>query len=230
MGGCDCTDDATLFARTARGDEAARERLLRRHRRLVKALAGRFSVSDSERGDLVQAGTVGLIQAVDRFDPERGHAFSTYAVPLVLGEMRKFLRDKGAVRVSRRARDIVNRVHEKQGEMASRSGRVPSVMEVARELGIDPAEVVLAEEAVRAPLPVDDIATGSWSETHHLETMSLHDAVGKLDPRLREVVTHRYFGDRTQQQTAEEMGVSQAHVSRLEKEALSRLRSMLRPY
>ncbi len=230
VAGCGCTDDARLFARMARGDDEARERLLRRHHRLVKALAHRFSVPDAEREDLVQAGTLGLIQAVDRFDPERGYAFSTYAVPLVLGEMRKLLRQKGAVRVSRRARDLVRRVREKQGEIAARRGEVPSIMEVAREIGIDPAEVVWAQEAVRSPVPVDDIAAGRWSEADHLETMSLHDAVQKLDPRLREVVTLRFFQDRTQQQTAEALGVSQAHVSRLEKEALSWLRRLLRSF
>ncbi len=228
MGICgDCPADEELFCRAGKGDQCARDALLERHSGLVHSLCGRFPVVGAEREDLFQAGFLGLMQAVDGFDASRGHAFSTYAVPHVLGEMRRHLRGTGAVSISRRARKMTREVERKQQQMAARTGRLPSLMEVAEALGLDPSEITLAQEALRAPAALNDLQLTSREDPQQMQGITLRDAVARLGPLHRDIVTRRYFGDQTQAQIAGELGRSQSQVSRLERRALLRLRQLL---
>ena len=224
----DCPNDAELYCRAAEGNRCARDALLTRHAGLVYSLCSRFPVSADEREDLAQAGFLGLIQAIDGFDALRGHAFSSYAVPHVLGEMRKHLREAGGVSISRRARTMTRDVERKQQEMAARTGRMPALVDVARELGLDPAEIALAQEALRAPADLDDLHLSSRSEPGQIEVLlTLKDAVAKLQPIHREIVQRRFFEDQTQGEIARDLGRSQGQISRLQNKALLQLRHLL---
>ncbi len=224
-GGC---TDAVLFCLAREGDQCAREELVEMHLGLVRSVSGRFFVSPQERADLMQAGMVGLLRAVERFDPERGTAFSTYAVPYVLEEMRRYLQSLGPASVSRRARDLVRRVREHQAR-AGRGDRT-SLCTTAEELGIDAADVAHAEEALRPPeqLQEDEFCTDTDRHADGTEKLDLREALRGLDCRGRRIICRRYFEDMTQQEVAEEMGFSQAQISRLEKKALKQMRDHLR--
>ncbi len=229
MGICgDCPGDAELFCRAAEGDRCARDALLRRHTGLVYSLCGRFPASADEREDLAQAGFLGLMQAIDGFDARRGHAFSTYAVPHVLGEMRKHLRGAGAVSISRRARKMTREVERKQEEMAARTGRLPALIDVAKALGLDPSEIALAQEALRVPVDLDDLHLASRRDPGQMEVLlTLKDAVAKLQPIHREIVQRRFFADQTQAEIARDLVRSQGQISRLQRKALLQLRHLL---
>ncbi|MFO8059606.1 MAG: sigma-70 family RNA polymerase sigma factor [Bacillota bacterium] len=228
MGTCgDVPEERELFRRAQSGDQCARDALLERHSGLVHSLCQRFPSLGSEGEDLVQAGFLGLLRAVDGFDPDLGRAFSTYAVPHILGEMRKHLRAAAGVSVSRRARGMVREVEGAADEMAARTGRVPSLAEVAERLGFDPAEIALAQEALRAPSALYDLVPSPREDPGRVELLSLKDAVDRLEPIHRDIIQRRYFEDQTQAQIARDLGRSQAQVSRLQKQALRRLRQIL---
>ncbi len=219
-----------LFRRAQDGDESSREILLCRHRPLVNAMSSRFTVPVEENDDLLQAGCLGLLRAIDGFDPARGNAFSTYAVPLILGEMKKYLRDRSTVGISRRARLVVRRVRRTQSKLASELGRNPSLKEVAEELGFDPADVVLAAEAMRGVRPLSEEHASRQSAEpwpYWLDSLALGEAIEKLSARSRYLLRLRYFSDMTQQQVADKLGISQAQVSRLEKRVTNELRQLL---
>ena len=218
-------------------EKRKRDEQIKENMGLVYACAARLRDKGVEYDELVQAGCVGLILACDRFDPERGFRFSTYAVPLILGEMRRLFREGGSVRVSRRMRDLAKRARDYMDEK-SRQGAPPSMDEVADFLGVQREEAALALSATRTPVsltesgeeeesgreqavpvPDDAIAVG--------DRLALQQALFSMQEKDRALILRRYFQGKTQTQTARELGMTQVQVSRREKKILLTLRQML---
>ncbi|MEW6031331.1 MAG: SigB/SigF/SigG family RNA polymerase sigma factor [Bacillota bacterium] len=251
-------DQALVRARA--GDEDARREVVQSHLRLVWDIVRRFRHRAEDPDDLFQLGCLGLVKALDRFDPSYGTRFSTYAVPLILGEIRRFLRDDSPVRVPRRVKELAYRAWQTQEEMTKAAGRPPSAAELARALGVEAADVVEALEAARTPVSlfhgsgeetednpislIDQVAVAGsegvvvpatrappagHEEAALLESVALHEALSRLDEKTRDLIRLRFFEDRTQAEVGALLGVSQVQVSRLEKQALLRLRHMLAP-
>lgn len=201
---------------------------------LVHACAKRFAGKGIEYDDLFQAGCVGLIKAADGFQPERGLCFSTYAVPLILGEMRHLFREGGAVKVSRALHSLSYRVSRVREQMAAALGREPTVEELAREMEMDAAEVAQAVAVALPPLSLTadeeegqvDLPVESYEEAV-TDRLALRQVLERLSPRDRALIRLRYMGHQTQQATALRLGMTQVQVSRREKAVLTELREML---
>ncbi|HHW17955.1 MAG TPA: sigma-70 family RNA polymerase sigma factor [Firmicutes bacterium] len=227
--------DETIFHRIRNGDLRARDEFFNANTGLIWACVNRYAgLLDKE--DLFQLGAIGLLKAIDRFDPSYGVSFSTYAVPLIMGEMRRYLRDTSQVKVSRRLKEIALSARKLAEEKRSSSGREPSAEEVAKEMGLDVDVLCQALDATSPVLYLDDLAAGqdlavsdyeSAVEEPFLERFDLNDALGRLEPQLRSIIEGRFFAGKTQYELSEELGISQAHVSRLEKKALFILRRFL---
>ncbi len=226
-----------LLKKAGEGDAEARERLIDGNLRLVLSLVGRFSGRGENPDDLFQVGCIGLIKAVDHFNTELEVEFSTYAVPMILGEIRRYLRDNSVIRVSRSTRDLAYRALAAR-ERLSADGE-PTLEAVAEAVGEDPAEVSAALEAIAAPVslfdPVgsdggdslcvmDQIRDKDADDEMWLEDIALRDAISRLSERERNVIAGRYYAGKTQMEIAEEIGLSQAQVSRIEKGAIERIR------
>lgn len=233
-----------LLHRAQAGDVAAREEMVGRHLGLVRSAARRFAGSGEDWDDLFQIGCEGLVKAVNRFDPAYEVQFSTYAVPLIIGEIRRHLRDQGQLKVARSLKELGARIKAAQATLAVSSGREPTVMDIAQHLDTTPAEVVAAMEAGRPVAYLQEPAGGDAAETvplgDRVEAMQpgeaqwvnqvwVREGLGGLEVRLRQVILLRYFGDRTQAEVAHILGLSQAQVSRLEQRALQQLRARLGP-
>jgi len=232
--------DRELFQRAREGDQGARSELFERHLPLAEHLAARFLPTGADREDVRQVAGLGLIKAIDGFDPGRGTAFSTYAVPVILGEMKMYFRRAGAVHVTRGARDLARRASAERERLASGRCAEPTVREIARAMEVDEGELVLALEGVRPPLSLEEKGPrGEGSAIALLERLSgddssswferlaLREALYRLDGQERRVLRLRYFEDKTQAETACELNLSQPHVSRLETRALRRLRGLM---
>ena len=211
-----------------------------RHFPLVWSLVHRLGAVGVDREDLFQAGCVGLVQACRRYDASLGTAFSTYAAPLILGEMRRLLREGRPVRVPQGARQMVGEARRLRQQLATSRVEDPPLHEVAAHLGVPPEELLAAEEALGVPRSLDGPAWGAREENgnslHEVlaapaldedEGLILSEALSRLEPRHRLVIEGRYFHDLTQQELAERLGISQPQVSRLEQQALGRLRTLL---
>ena len=202
---------------------------------LAHACANRFRGRGIEYDDLYQAACVGLVQAADRFDESRGLQFSTYAVPVILGEVRRLFREGGAVKVSRGLRELSRRANAEAKNFAEVAGRMPSVTELAQRMDIDPETAAQALGALQAPisLTAEDEDGGMMDlpdEPHEEEltdTLSLQQVMGSLEPNDRKLLYFRYFQSQTQTQTAQALGMTQVQVSRREKKILSALRKEL---
>ncbi|HEY8449268.1 MAG TPA: SigB/SigF/SigG family RNA polymerase sigma factor [Bacillota bacterium] len=233
-------DPAELWRRARAGDAQAREELIRRNLPLVHHVAGRFRSTGIEYEELVQIGSIGLVKAVDGFDPTRGVRFSTYAVPVITGEILRFLRDEGSVHISRSARELARRAHAAQERLAQMLGRQPALHELADELGVSPEQLLPALEASRRPLSLyetlanddddpllllDRLVTESDIADASTRRALLEDLLARLEPRERRIVVLRYFADLTQQEIAERVGLSQGQVSRLLQRALAAMRA-----
>lgn len=228
-----------LLQKTKAGDKKAREALITGNLRLVLSVVQRFSSRNENPDDLFQVGCMGLIKAVDHFDLSQGVKFSTYAVPMIIGEIRRFLRDNNPVRVSRSMRDTAYHAMLTKETLTNELGREPTVEEVAGRLGIPREKVIVALEAVVEPISlyepvysdngeslyvVDQI--GSYDdETDWIDEITLRDAVKKLGEREKRILSRRFMAGKTQIEVAAEIGISQAQVSRLEKSALKKLKS-----
>jgi len=224
-------NDKELFVAAQMGDKEAREFLVEKHKGLVISTARRISFDAQE--DLHQAGFVGLLRAIEGFDTGRGAAFSTYAVPIIIEEMRTHLQSMSTTTISRRTRQLVRRFEQRQYEMAATRDRSapPSMKEVAEDLGFDTSEIELAREAIRAPVNLDDAEYLSEliSDSGNYEDgVTINYALSNLPEKEKYIVVMHFFHDRTQSEIAEELGVSQAQVSRLEKKALSKMKEHLR--
>lgn len=236
-------DDAEvkrLIALSQSGDSVARETLVNCNIRLVWSVVQRFLNRGYEPEDLFQIGCIGLLKSVDKFDLSYDVKFSTYAVPMIIGEIQRFLRDDGTVKVSRSLKELANKVRKKKDELSKRLGRMPTIKEVADDLGITPEEVVFAQEANKPPSSIhetvfendgdpitlmDQIA--DEGQEKWFDKLALNEAIGTLTERERLIVYLRYFRDQTQSEVASRLGISQVQVSRLEKKILQSIRDQI---
>lgn len=233
-----------LFVRIKEGDPKAREQYIKGNLRLVLSVIKRFSSSNENADDLFQIGCVGLIKAIDNFDTTLNVKFSTYAVPMIIGEIRCYLRDNNAIRVSRSLRDIAYKAIYAKENYVKQNLKEPTINEIAEEIGIDKEEIVYALDAIQSPVslyePVyteggdtlyvmDQISDKKNKEDNWIENIALKEALKKLDDREQHIVTMRFYEGKTQMEVAEEIGISQAQVSRLEKHALKTMRNYLHP-
>lgn len=232
-----------LVGRAQAGEKGARERLVEGNLRLVRSLVARFSSTSADPEDLFQLGCIGLLKAIDRFDLSYDVRFSTYAVPLILGEIRRHLRDDGPVRVSRSLKQLAQQARKVRERLSGEMGRDPTVGEVARELGVRAEEVVEAMDGARPPASIhqtvhegdgdpiyllDQLAAEDSSrEGLLLDRVALREGLDQLEPRERTVILLRFFRDKTQTEVASLLGCSQVQVSRLERRALERIRQFV---
>ena len=232
----------TLLRRAKEGDAAAREKLIEGNLRLVLSVIQRFDKRGECPDDLFQVGCIGLMKAIDNFDTTLGVRFSTYAVPMIIGEIRRYLRDNNAIRVSRSLRDIAYKAMQARERMSVTLGREPTVAEIAKELDVKQEDVVMALDAIQEPMSLnepiyhdngdalyvmDQIRDNSGGEEEWARSIALKGALEHLNERERMIVKMRFFGGRTQMEVAEEIGISQAQVSRLEKTALQHMKKYI---
>ncbi len=227
-----------LIARAKSGDTDAGERLVSENSGLIWSVARRFLGRGTEAEDLYQLGCLGFLKAVEGFDPEYGTQFSTYAVPKIAGEIRRFLRDDGTVKVSRTIKEQASTVRTMRSRLCAVLGREPTVTEIARQTGLTPEEIVLAENATSAAesinrpsgedgFTLENILTDTESEERLLEKISLRQAIERLPERERSVIQLRYYHGLTQERVARVLCVSQVQVSRIEKKAIEALRALM---
>lgn len=221
------------------GDRDAAEKLVTENAGLIWAVARRFLGRGVETDDLYQLGCMGFLKAVDGFDLSFGTQFSTYAVPKIAGEIRRFLRDDGAVKVSRSIKERAAAIRTCRNQLAAALGREPTILEISRQTGFSPEDIALAETATASTesiqqengeegFSLEDILSDTESEDQMLEKIALRQAIAKLPQRERSVVELRYFHGLTQQRVAKILDVSQVQVSRIEKKAIALLQEMLR--
>ena len=231
-----------LLERIQAGDEEAREAYIKGNLRLVLSVIRRFESSNENADDLFQIGCVGLMKAVDHFDPSRMVKFSTYAVPMIIGEIRRYLRDNSPIRVSRSLRDTAYRaIYAREGYIRQHM-KEPTVQEIADEIGIAKEDVVFAMDAIQSPMslqePVysdggdtlyvmDQVSDKKNKEDNWVEELSLEAAMERLNERERRIIRLRFFEGQTQMEVADQIRISQAQVSRLEKNALRTMRKYL---
>lgn len=233
------TDNITDVLRAARnGDKQAAEKLITENSGLIWSIARRFFGRGVDTEDLYQLGCVGFLKAIQGFDEEYGTQFSTYAVPKISGEIRRFLRDDGAVKVSRGIKEQAQAIRSARGALEQRLGREPTISEVAEETGLDPTEIATAETAVGPTeslqresgdegFTLEQVLGDFGQEDRLVERVALRETIDRLPERERKVISLRFFHSMTQDSTARVMGVSQVQVSRLEKRAVESLRNML---
>ena len=228
-----------LIAQAQQGDKAAKEALITENSALVWSVARRFLGRGTEADDLYQLGCLGFIKAVEGFDLEFGTQFSTYAVPKIAGEIRRFLRDDGAVKVSRTIKEQAAAVKTVRNHLTAALGREPTVSEISRQTGLTPEEIALVENATAATesihrqmtddgFSLESVLTDTETEEKLVERISLRQAIAKLPEREAMVIKLRYFHGLTQERTSKVLQVSQVQVSRIEKKALSNLRELMR--
>ena len=231
-----------LFERIKQGDKEAREEFVYGNLRLVLSIMKRFAGRSDNPDDLFQVGCVGLIKAIDNFDTSQNVQFSTYAVPMIIGEIRRYLRDNNPIRVSRSTRDTAYRVLQVKEKITNETGQEPTLDEIAKQLEIPREEVTFALDAIQEPVslyePVyhdggdavyimDQVRDGKSTDENWIENIALHNAIDKLSDRERHILSLRFFKGRTQMEVAQEIGISQAQVSRLEKSALSHMKKYI---
>ncbi len=234
-------EKARLLKAAAAGDTAARQQMIQGNLRLVLSVVQKFSARGENMDDLFQVGCIGLIKAIDNFDPGLNVRFSTYGVPMIVGEIRRFLRDNNALRVSRSIRDLACHAMQAREALQKEQGREPRVSEIAARLGTTAENVAIALESVAEPAslyePVysdgedtlslmDQLHDGSGEESW-ISTIMFKDTVHALSEREKRIIALRYLVGKTQMQVAQEIGISQAQVSRLEKSALGRIKEQI---
>ena len=231
-----------LLRRSKAGDRQAREELIEGNLRLVLSVIQRFAGRGESVDDLFQVGCVGLIKAIDNFDISQPVKFSTYGVPMIVGEIRRYLRDNSAIRVSRSMRDTAYRILQVRDRFLTENQREPTVEQIAKELNIPREEVVFAMDAIVDPVslyePVysdggdticvmDQVKDSKNTDESWLEQIALKEAIARLSERERHILNLRFFEGKTQMEVSAEVGISQAQVSRLEKNAISQIKKNL---
>ena len=227
-----------LIALSQQGDRQAQEDLVKENAGLIWAVARRYTGRGTDLEDLYQLGCLGFLKAVEGFDLEFGTQFSTYAVPKIAGEIRRFLRDDGAVKVSRSIKEQAFTIRNVKNRLSQALGRDPTIQEIARQTGFTPEEIALAETATAATesiqketgeegFSLQDILSDTESEEQMVEKLALRQAISSLPEREALVIRLRYFHGLTQMRVAKVLGVSQVQVSRIEKKSLERLKGML---
>lgn len=231
-----------LLKKASQGDSRAREKLINCNLKLVFNLVRRFQNRGYELEDLFQIGCIGLMKAIDKFDLNYDVKFSTYAVPMIVGEIRRFLRDDNPVKVSRSLKEMAYKIQQAKDMLTGRLGREPSVNEVAESLGISREEVILALEAAQSPASIyetlhqddgdpiyllDQLEYSEQGDMQWLDRLAVKEIINNLPERDRNILLWRFYEDRTQADIASRLGLSQVQVSRLERQALKKLREIL---
>ncbi|MCI7760440.1 MAG: RNA polymerase sporulation sigma factor SigG [[Eubacterium] saphenum] len=235
------SEKTELLKRVKQGDMAAREELIRGNLRLVLSVIQRFTNRGESADDLFQVGCIGLIKAIDNFDITQPVRFSTYAVPMIMGELRRYLRDNAPVRVSRSMRDTAYKAMQAKEKLIAEKGREPKIEEIAKELGMSRQDVVIALEAISEPISLYEPVFSESGDTIYvldqlgdhnddmnwLNEISLKEAIEQLGKREKRILNLRFFRGKTQVEVAKEIGISQAQVSRLEKCALNKIKNRI---
>ena len=231
-----------LFPRIRQGDPNAREECITGNLRLVLSVIKRFQNRCDSADDLFQVGCIGLMKAIDNFDIGQNVRFSTYAVPMIIGEIRRYLRDNNAIRVSRSMRDIAYKALAMRDRLQTQNGREPTAEEIAKAMELDVEDVTLALEAIQDPVSLfepiggdtsdaltigDQVRDESISQEGWLQSIAIKEALRRLSDREQKILNLRFFQGRTQMEVASEIGISQAQVSRLEKTALAHMRKFI---
>lgn len=231
-----------LFKKMQHGDVAAREEIISGNLRLVLSVIQRFINRGENLDDLFQVGCIGLMKAVDNFDLSQNVRFSTYAVPMIVGEIRRYLRDNNSIRVSRSIRDIAYKALQTRDQLATKNGKEPKINEIAQAMKLPMEDIVFALDAIQEPVSlfepiyndggdpiyvVDQVKDEKNSDKLWTEHISVNDALHCLNPREQNIINLRFFAGKTQMEVANEIGISQAQVSRLEKNALLHLRKYM---
>ncbi|MBY6035627.1 RNA polymerase sporulation sigma factor SigF [Fictibacillus nanhaiensis] len=229
-----------LIKQSQEGDQQARDTIVEKNMRLVWSVVQRFLNRGYEADDLFQIGSIGLLKSVDKFDLSYDVRFSTYAVPMIIGEIQRFIRDDGTVKVSRSLKETGNKVRKAKDELSKSLGRTPTINEVAKFLDVAVEDVIMAQDAVRAPQSIHETVyendgdpitlldqISDHSESKWFDKIALKDIMDRLDERERLIVYLRYFKDQTQSEVAERLAISQVQVSRLEKKILSFMKNQL---
>lgn len=229
-----------LILQSQQGDQLARDEIIQKNMRLVWSVVQRFLNRGYEPDDLFQIGCIGLMKSVDKFDLSYNVKFSTYAVPMIIGEIQRFIRDDGTVKVSRSLKEMSNKIRRAKDELSKQFGRTPTISEISDHLDLTPEEVIMAQEASRTPSSIhetvyendgdpitllDQIADSS--EAKWFEKIALKEAIALLDEREKLIVYLRYYKDQTQTEVAERLGISQVQVSRLEKKILNQMKDRM---
>ena len=228
-----------LFSKMQNGDKKARNTIVSGNLRLVLSVIQRFNNRGENVDDLFQVGCIGLMKAIDNFDLSKNVRFSTYAVPMIIGEIRRYLRDNNSIRVSRSLRDTAYKALQIKESLKNRRSEEPTLTEVSKELGIPRSEIIFALDAIQDPISLfepiyhdggdpifvmDQICDKKSEDESWLEGIAVREALRKLSEREKVILSFRFYEGKTQMEVAEEIGISQAQVSRLEKAALKRLR------
>lgn len=230
-----------LLDRSHHGDKDARDKLICGNLRLVLSVIQRFTTRGENPDDLFQVGCIGLIKAIDNFDPSHEVMFSTYGVPMISGEVKRFLRDNNAVRVSRSMRDTAYRAMQIKEQLTNENGKEPNITEIAKRMELPPEDVVIALESIVEPVSlyepvfsdggdtiyIMDQVKGGTTDGDWLEEIAMREAIRDLTDRERKILSMRFIDGKTQTEVAGEIGISQAQVSRLEKGAMSRIKAEL---
>ena len=231
-----------LLIKAKLGDSLARERLVNCNLKLVFNLVKRFNNRGYELEDLFQIGSIGLMKAIDKFDLNYDVKFSTYAVPMIIGEIRRFLRDDNPVKVSRSVKEIAYKVQQTKERLIGKLGREPSIGEVAQEIGLSREEVVIALEAAQTPTSIyetlhqddgdpiyllDQLSSKEGNDLFWLDQIEVKELLNNLNERDRQILIWRFFEDKTQSDIARRLGLSQVQVSRLERQALKKLKEVM---
>lgn len=237
------SEKEALFKQINSGDSKAREKYIEGNLRLVLSVIKRFSSSNENVDDLFQIGCIGLIKAIDNFDVSLNVKFSTYAVPMIIGEVRRYLRDNGnCIRVSRSLKDTAYKAIYARDTLTKQHQKEPTIEEIAKEIGVSKEDIVYAMDAIQSPMSLyepiyneggdtlyvmDQISDKKNKEENWIEHLSLTDAMKKLNEREYEIITLRFFEGKTQMEVSSLIGISQAQVSRLEKNALRTMKNYL---
>lgn len=230
-----------LFIKIKAGDEDARQTFINGNLRLVLSVIQRFYGRGESADDLFQVGCVGLIKAIDNFDLSQNVQFSTYAVPMIVGEVKRYLRDNNSIRVSRSIRDLAYKTIQFKERYTKEHGKEPSIEEIAKELGVEKEEISFSLDAIQDPVSLQEPVYNDGTESIYImdqvkdskntdeawtEKMAIEGALAKLNEKEKMIIQKRFFDGRTQMEVAEEIGISQAQVSRLEKSAISHIKRL----
>ena len=230
-----------LLRKVKNGDNEAREEFINGNLRLVLSVIQRFQYRGEYADDLFQIGCVGLIKALDNFDLNQNVQFSTYAVPMIIGEIRRYLRDNNPIRVSRSVRDLAYKSLQAKERLTKETGKEPTIEQISKVLEIDKEEIAFSLDAIQDPVSLQEPIYKDGSENLYIEdqvrdnknidekwaeNLTIAQALAKLNKREKDIIARRFFDGRTQMEVAEEIGISQAQVSRLEKDAINRIRKV----
>lgn len=230
-----------LFIKIKQGDEDARNRFINGNLRLVLSVIQRFYGRGENADDLFQVGCVGLIKAIDNFDLSQNVQFSTYAVPMIIGEIKRYLRDNNSIRVSRSVRDLAYKAIQYKEKYNKEHGKEPTIEQIAKELNVEKEDVAFSFDAIQDPVSLQEPVYSDGAESIYImdqvkdskntdelwaEKMTMMQAMSKLNDKEKMIVNKRFFDGRTQMEVAEEIGISQAQVSRLEKSAIDHIKKM----